>query len=143
MDVCPNAQSKLDLSCCPLTRKKGGKVFFSSTNDSVWRCQPLASSFVEWRGLGRDQKKRLDREVLNRAAKEREAKREEQESGGEKVDWKVGSRSLFILVWDDEIMILMNLKFPLFVFLISFHIHTENFSALPSLTRVSRPSDRK
>ena len=90
MDVCPNAQSKLDLSCCPLTRKKGGKVFFTSTNDSVWRCQPLASSFVEWRGLGRDQKKRLDREVLNRAAKEREAKREEQESGGEKVDWKVG-----------------------------------------------------
>ena len=56
---------------------------------------------MEWRGLGRDQKKRLDREVLNRAAKEREAKREEQESGGEKVDWKVGSRSLFILVWDD------------------------------------------
>ena len=45
---------------------------------------------MEWRGLGKDQKKRLDREVLNRAAKEREAKREEQESGGEKVDWKEG-----------------------------------------------------
>ena len=27
VDVCPNAQSKLDLSCCPLTRKKGGTVF--------------------------------------------------------------------------------------------------------------------
>ena len=70
--------------------KERREGFFPSTNDSVWRCQPLASSFVEWKRLGRDQKKRLDREVLNRAAEERDLEREIGTGVGEgKVDWKI------------------------------------------------------
>ena len=45
---------------------------------------------MEWKRLGRDQKKRLDREVLNRAAEERDLEREIGTGVGEgKVDRKI------------------------------------------------------